>query len=281
MAVKKGGLGRGFDSLFTENAVDTKQAVELRLSQIVPNRDQPRKVFDEDALRELSESIAQHGLIQPLLVRPTDNGSYQIVAGERRWRASRMAGLEKVPVVIKELSDSEVMELALIENLQREDLNPIEEAEGYKRLMDVCSLTQEQVAARVGKSRPAIANALRLLALKPAEAEALQNGEITSGHARALLAIPDDELRAEAFKMAKSGATVREIEKLSKHQPGIVMKKPKVRNKTYVETEAALAEQIGRRVKITGNGSSGTLQIEFFSEDDLFDIARRLAGDKQ
>ncbi len=281
MAVKKGGLGRGFDSLFTENAVDTKQAVELRLSQIVPNRDQPRKVFDEDALRELSESIAQHGLIQPLLVRPTDNGSYQIVAGERRWRASRMAGLEKVPVVIKELSDSEVMELALIENLQREDLNPIEEAEGYKRLMDVCSLTQEQVAARVGKSRPAIANALRLLALKPAEAEALQNGEITSGHARALLAIPDDELRAEAFKMAKSGATVREIEKLSKHQPGIVMKKPKVRNKTYVETEAALAEQIGRKVKITGNGSSGTLQIEFFSEDDLFDIARRLAGDKQ
>lgn len=281
MAVKKGGLGRGFDSLFTENAVDTKQAVELRLSQIVPNRDQPRKVFDEDALRELSESIAQHGLIQPLLVRPTDNGSYQIVAGERRWRASRMAGLEKVPVVIKELSDSEVMELALIENLQREDLNPIEEAEGYKRLMDVCSLTQEQVAARVGKSRPAVANALRLLALKPAEAEALQNGEITSGHARALLAIPDDELRAEAFKMAKSGATVREIEKLSKHQPGIVMKKPKVRNKTYVETEAALAEQIGRKVKITGNGSSGTLQIEFFSEDDLFDIARRLAGDKQ
>lgn len=281
MAVKKGGLGRGFDSLFTENAVDTKQAVELRLSQIVPNRDQPRKVFDEDALRELSESIAQHGLIQPLLVRPTDNGSYQIVAGERRWRASRMAGLDKVPVVIKELSDSEVMELALIENLQREDLNPIEEAEGYKRLIDVCSLTQEQVAARVGKSRPAIANALRLLALKPAEAEALQNGEITSGHARALLAIPDDELRAEAFKMAKSGATVREIEKLSKHQPGIVMKKPKVRNKTYVETEAALAEQIGRRVKITGNGSSGTLQIEFFSEDDLFDIARRLAGDKQ
>lgn len=281
MAVKKGGLGRGFDSLFTENAVDTKQAVELRLSQIIPNRNQPRKVFDEDALRELSESIAQHGLIQPLLVRPTDNGSYQIVAGERRWRASRMAGLEKVPVVIKELSDSEVTELALIENLQREDLNPIEEAEGYKRLMDVCSLTQEQVAARVGKSRPAVANALRLLALRPAEAEALQNGEITSGHARALLAIPDEELRAEAFKMAKSGATVREIEKLSKHQPGIVMKKPKVRNKTYVETEAALAEQIGRKVKIAGNGSSGTLQIEFFSEEDLFDIARRLAGDKQ
>lgn len=281
MAAKKGGLGRGFDSLFTENAVDTKQAVELRLSQIVPNRDQPRKVFDEAALRELSESIAQHGLIQPLLVRPTDNGSYQIVAGERRWRASRLAGLEKVPVVIKEISDSEVMELALIENLQREDLNPIEEAEGYKTLMDTYSMTQEQVASRVGKSRPAIANALRLLALNSAEAEALQNGEISSGHARALLSIPDAELRKQAFELAKSGASVREIERISKQQvPGVVMKKTRLRNKTYVETEAALAAQIGRKVKISGNGKSGTLQIEFFSDEDLFDIAKKLAGDK-
>lgn len=281
MAVKKGGLGRGMDSLFTENTVETKQAVELRLSQIVPNRDQPRKVFDDTALRELSESIKMHGLIQPLLVRPLSDGSYQIVAGERRWRASRLAGLEKVPVVIKEMSDSEVCELALIENLQREDLNPIEEAEGYKTLMDSYSLTQEQVAERVGKSRSAVANALRLIGLNSAEKEALQNGEITAGHARALLSIPDKELRRQAFELAKTGASVREIERISKQQAvGITMKKPRIKNKTYVETEAALAEQIGRKVKISGNGKSGTLQIEFFSDDDLFDLAKKIAGEK-
>ena len=281
MAAKKGGLGRGMDSLFVENTVETKQAVELRLSQIVPNRDQPRKIFDDAALRELAESIKQHGLIQPLLVRPMSDGSYQIVAGERRWRASRLAGLERVPVVIKEMADSEVMELALIENLQREDLNPIEEAEGYKTLMDTYSLTQEQVADRVGKSRSAVANALRLIGLYDAEKEALQNGEITAGHARALMSIPDKELRRQALELAKSGASVRQIERISKQQTaGITMKKPRIKNKTYVETEAALAEQIGRKVKISGNGKSGVLQIEFFGDDDLFDLAKKIAGEK-
>lgn len=281
MAAKKGGLGRGMDSLFVENTVETKQAVELRLSQIVPNRDQPRKIFDDAALRELAESIKQHGLIQPLLVRPMSDGSYQIVAGERRWRASRLAGLERVPVVIKEMPDSEVMELALIENLQREDLNPIEEAEGYKTLMDTYSLTQEQVADRVGKSRSAVANALRLIGLYDAEKEALQNGEITAGHARALMSIPDKELRRQALELAKSGASVRQIERISKQQTaGITMKKPRIKNKTYVETEAALAEQIGRKVKISGNGKSGVLQIEFFGDDDLFDLAKKIAGEK-
>ena len=281
MAAKKGGLGRGMDSLFVENTVETKQAVELRLSQIVPNRDQPRKIFDDAALRELAESIKQHGLIQPLLVRPMSDGSYQIVAGERRWRASRLAGLERVPVVIKEMPDSEVMELALIENLQREDLNPIEEAEGYKTLMDTYSLTQEQVADRVGKSRSAVANALRLIGLYDAEKEALQNGEITAGHARALMSIPDKELRRQALELAKSGASVRQIERISKQQTaGITMKKPRIKNKTYVETEAALAEQIGRKVKISGNGKSGVLQIKFFGDDDLFDLAKKIAGEK-
>lgn len=281
MAAKKGGLGRGMDSLFVENTVETKQAVELRLSQIVPNRDQPRKIFDDAALRELAESIKQHGLIQPLLVRPMSDGSYQIVAGERRWRASRLAGLERVPVVIKEMPDSEVMELALIENLQREDLNPIEEAEGYKTLMDTYALTQEQVADRVGKSRSAVANALRLIGLYDAEKEALQNGEITAGHARALMSIPDKELRRQALELAKSGASVRQIERISKQQTaGITMKKLRIKNKTYVETEAALAEQIGRKVKISGNGKSGVLQIEFFGDDDLFDLAKKIAGEK-
>ena len=281
MAAKKGGLGRGMDSLFVENTVETKQAVELRLAQIVPNRDQPRKIFDDAALRELAESIKQHGLIQPLLVRPMSDGSYQIVAGERRWRASRLAGLERVPVVIKEMPDSEVMELALIENLQREDLNPIEEAEGYKTLMDTYSLTQEQVADRVGKSRSAVANAWRVIGLYDAEKEALQNGEITAGHARALMSIPDKELRRQALELAKSGASVRQIERISKQQTaGITMKKPRIKNKTYVETEAALAEQIGRKVKISGNGKSGVLQIEFFGDDDLFDLAKKIAGEK-
>ena len=281
MAVKKGGLGRGFDSLFTDNAVESKPNAELRLSQIVPNRDQPRKVFDDTALRELADSIAKHGLIQPILVRPMDDGSYRIVAGERRWRASRLAGLEKVPVVIKETSDNEAAELALIENLQREDLNPIEEAEGYRVLMETYSMTQEQVAVRVGKSRPAIANALRLLGLTEAEKDALSKGEITSGHARALLSFPDSEFRRQAFELAKSGASVREIERISKQQTvGITMKKPHIRNKAYVEVEAAIAEQIGRKVKISGNGKSGTLQIEFFNEEDLFDLAKKLTGEK-
>ncbi len=280
MAATKGGLGRGFDSLFSENTVQAKPSTELRLSQIVPNREQPRKKFDDDALRELSESIKEHGVIQPLLVRPLNDGTYQIVAGERRWRASRLAGLERVPVVIKEFSDPEVQEIALIENLQREDLNPIEEALGYKLLMESYGLTQEQVAVKVSKSRSAVANALRLLGLSKEEQDALISGEITSGHARALLAINDADIRSEAFLLAKNGASVREIERISKHQkPGITVKKPNIKNKIYIETESALASQIGRKVKISGNGKRGTLTIEFFSDEDLFDLATKLSGE--
>ena len=215
-----------------------------------------------------------------MLVRPLDDGSYQIVAGERRWRASRLAGLEKVPVVIKQLEDAEVQEIALIENLQREDLNPIEEALGYKILMETYGLTQEQVAVKVSKSRSAVANALRLLGLSKEEQDALVAGEITPGHARALLAINDEEIRKEAFLLAKNGASVREIERISKHQkPGITVKKPNIKNKIYVETESALASQIGRKVKISGNGKRGTLTIEFFSDEDLFDLASKLSGE--
>ncbi len=283
MAAKKGGLkdGFGFDLLFEENSTPEKQSTELRLSQIVPNRDQPRKDFDDEELRQLSDSIAKHGLIQPILVRPMQDGSYQIVAGERRWRASRLAGLDKVPVVIREMDDRETMEVALIENLQREDLNPIEESLGYKQLMDTYGLTQEQVSSRVGKSRSAVANALRLLSLTEAETEAVKKGEITSGHARALLSIPYEDIRKEALLLAKGGASVRDIENISKQQkPGIQMKRPKIKNKLYVETEAALANTLGRKVKISGNGKNGTLQIEFFSDDDLFDIAGKLAGEQ-
>ena len=282
MAAKKGGLkdGFGFDLLFEENSTPEKQTTELRLSQIVPNRDQPRKDFDDEELRQLADSIAKHGLIQPILVRPLQDGSYQIVAGERRWRASRLAGLDKVPVVIREMDDRETMEVALIENLQREDLNPIEESLGYKQLMDTYGLTQDQVSSRVGKSRSAVANALRLLSLNENEIDAVKKGEITSGHARALLSIPYEDIRKEAFLMAKGGASVRDIENISKQQkPGIQMKRPKIKNKLYVETEAALATALGRKVKISGNGKNGTLQIEFFDDDDLFDIAGKLAGE--
>ena len=177
MAVKKGGLGRGLDALFAENAVEEQgKAVSLRISDIEPNREQPRKVFDETSLSDLAESIAQHGVLQPLLVRPLPGGGYQLVAGERRWRASRMAGLSEVPVVIREMTDREASEFALIENLQRQDLNPMEEALGYRTLMDQYGMTQEDAARAVGKSRPAVANALRLLNLPSVIAEMVSDG---------------------------------------------------------------------------------------------------------
>ena len=182
MAAKKGGLGRGLDALFADNSIEeiaSTSAVKLKIMDIEPNRDQPRKIFDEDALAELADSIAKHGVIQPLLVRPMPDGSYQLVAGERRWRASRMAGLTEVPVVIKELSDDEAMALALIENLQREDLNAIEEAQGIKALMDTLSLTQDEAAERVGKSRPAVANALRLLKLPDSVIALVSDGKLS------------------------------------------------------------------------------------------------------
>ena len=225
-AVKKGGLGRGLDALFNENATDEKGVVTLRLSEIEPNRNQPRTSFDEDALTELADSIQKHGLIQPIVVRPTSSGVYQIVAGERRWRACRMADLQEVPVVIKELDDQRYYEVALIENLQREDLNAVEEAQGYKTLIDVYSLTQEQVAESVGKSRSTVTNALRLLNLNEDSLEALKNGKITAGHARAILAADSDEIAAEMLKAALAGASVRELEAMTKSKAKSTKKSP-------------------------------------------------------
>ena len=203
MAVKKGGLGRGLDSLFNENATDSDGAVKLNINDIEPNRDQPRKDFDEQSISELADSIARHGLIQPIVVKPNANGRYSIIAGERRWRASRIAGLNEVPVIIKDADEQTLMELALIENLQREDLNAVEEALGYRSLIDGYGLTQEEVAKRMGKSRSAVTNALRLLALNSTELEALRRGSITAGHARALLSC-DDERRKQRLKSPQS-----------------------------------------------------------------------------
>lgn len=217
---KKGGLGKGLDALFMDNeTVDSGGVVTLRLSQIEPNRDQPRKIFSEEALNELADSIREHGVLQPLLVRPLPGGSYQLVAGERRWRASRMAGLQEVPVVIREMDEEQAMEIALIENLQREDLNAIEEATGYKQLMERYGMTQEQVAKRVGKSRPAIANALRLLNLPQKVMDMVGEGEVSPGHARALLAFDDQDRIVEIAQKVKTGKySVRDIERMAKNQ---------------------------------------------------------------
>lgn len=276
MADKKGGLGRGLDSLFNANSEETL-STEVMLSQIEPNRDQPRKDFDEQALNELAESIKEHGLLQPILVRSKPSGGYEIIAGERRWRASRIAGLRTVPVVIKEMDEKEAAEVALIENLQREDLNPVEEAMGYRSLMVSYGLTQEQVAERMGKSRSAVANALRLLDLTPNETEALKAGKISAGHARALLgAEKGSDLRSDMLRVALSGASVRELELMLKKKKE-TKKAEKTADKFYTEVELAIKNELGRTVKITSKGKGkGTLTIEFYSKKELEDFAKRL-----
>lgn len=278
---KRQGLGKGLEKLFSEN--DTEGMVStntLPLSEIVPNKDQPRKTFDEAALDELADSIRQHGILQPLLVRPIATGGYQLVAGERRWRASKRAGLKDVPVVVKELTDTETMEIAIIENLQREDLNPIEEAEGLQALIDKCGFTQEQVAVSVGKSRSAIANSLRLLKLPPEVRDMAKNGEISAGHARALLAFDNEALIYEAAQnIVKNKMTVRDIERLAKiseKNSTVSVKRTKRRDSFYDEVELSLSETLGRRVKVFNGREKGTLEIEFYSIEDLKNIANKL-----
>lgn len=277
MAKKTGGLGQGLDALFYDNSEESRGELTVRLSEIEPNRDQPRKTFDPSAISELAESIRQHGLIQPIVVRSMSNGRYQIIAGERRWRACREAGLERVPVVVRDMDDKETAETALIENLQREDLSPLEEARGYKALIDTYGLTQEEVAATVGKSRPAVANALRLLGLNKEESAALEEGKISAGHARALLAL-DGEMRAEGLRLALGGASVREIEKLSASSRPKRSGGGREKCTFYKEVELAVARETGRRVTVTGNGTSGNLHIEFYNNDDLCELAEMISG---
>lgn len=278
MAVKNRGLGRGLDSLFSENATEQNGAVTLNINDIEPNRDQPRKDFDDDAVAELADSIAQHGLIQPIVVTPLSSGRYSIVAGERRWRACRMAGLMEVPVIIKDASQQELMEIALIENLQREDLNPVEEAFGYRALIDAFGLTQEEVAVRMGKSRTAVTNALRLLNLNEDELSALRVGAITAGHARTLITVEDAELRQKMLSAAQEGASVRDLERMAQlaKKPAKTVKKQE-KNKLYSEVELSLRSELRRKVKIvpTGKGK-GKLTIEFYSDKELCDFANKL-----
>lgn len=278
MAGKKGGLGKGLDAIFAENDVEGGQAAMLlRLEDIEPNRGQPRREFDEGSLQELAESIRRHGVLQPLLVRPILSGGYQIVAGERRWRAARIAELKEIPAVVREMSDSEVMQLALIENLQREDLNPLEEAQGYQSLMETYGMTQEEVAGTVGKSRPAVANALRLLNLPKKIRAMVEKGSLSAGHARALLSFPDEAQMMEAAKAAADGASVRQIEKMAqKANSRPKAKKTSSRVRFYEETELALRENLGRKVHVTGTAKRGLLQIEFYGQDDLTELIRQI-----
>ena len=280
MAFKRGGLGKGLDALFMENdAENSAGTVTLKISEIEPNRSQPRHDFNEESLRELADSIAVHGVLQPLLVRPLPEGGYQLVAGERRWRASRMAGLFEVPVIIRELSDSETMQISMIENLQRENLNPVEEALGYKTLIEEYGFTQDELSKTVGKSRPVITNALRLLKLRQEILDMLKDGEITTGHARALLSIDDsDEQLRIAQLIVKNDLTVRDIERISK----TLNEQKKERRNTethkrstfFDEVELSLNEHLSRKVKVVnGKDSGGVLQIEFYSEEDLSELA--------
>lgn len=284
----KRGLGKGLDALFADNAVDTVGGgtVSLKLTEIEPNRAQPRKNFEENALAQLADSIKQHGILQPLVVRPiTGGGGYQLVAGERRWRAARMAGLTEVPVIIKELDDEQVFAIALIENLQREDLDPVEEAQGYRKLMDKFGLTQDEVSQRVGKSRPVIANALRLLSLPEEVLGLVSDGKLSQGHARTLLSLSDKEgMKKLAKEIIDKELSVREVEKIVKHmQNGEEPPSQKHTSRTSVlegEVARCLAERLGRKVNVSSGKNKGVIQIEYYGEDDLKELCKILSENK-
>lgn len=291
--IKRGGLGRGLDALYEDNsaAFPDEKAEDgikmVRLSAIEPNRGQPRKEFDSESLSELADSIREHGILQPLLVRRIPGASlggesYQLVAGERRWRAARMAGLSEVPVVVRDMTEAEVMEFALIENLQREDLNPLEEAGGYQELIDTFGLTQEEVARKVGRSRSAVANALRVLKL-PAELQPyLRDGDLTVGHAKALLTVKE---RGKMIKLAeitvKQGLSVRDVERRAAQLNQAAEEagqEPAAHDHYYREMQLAMQNELGRRVRINPKygDKGGTLQINYFSKEDLQAIAQVL-----
>lgn len=291
----KKGLGKGLGALFVENT-DAKSEDDfdilaefddeisdeeknniriIKIRDIEPNKNQPRKKFDKEKLEILSSSIEQHGMVQPILVKPNINGTYTIVAGERRWRAAKLAKLKEVPCIVRELSETEVMEIALIENLQREDLNPIEEAEGYKRLIENCNMTQEDVAKRIGKSRSAVANSLRLNNLCDDVKQLVIEGKLSQGHARTLLGISDNNQQLEVANMIiEKGLNVRQVETLV---AGLNNKKQNQKKNTvsgmmkkyFAEVENSLGSKFGTKVKISEGANKGKIEIEYYSKDDL------------
>lgn len=277
-----GGLGNGLDSLFEDNTSEIQVKKTLRISEIEPNRNQPRKNFSDEAITALADSIQEHGMLQPILVRPLSTGGYQIVAGERRWRAARMLGLDEVPVNIRELSDMETMQIAIIENLQRENLNPVEEASGYNELIENFGMTQDKVAKMVGRSRSAVANAVRLLALPERVIKMLENGDISAGHGRALLGFEDDEelLIAMAVKASDGGLTVRQVEKAAQKYADSDDVTPEKSDRKidnyFKEMELSLNERLGRKVKVDYGKNKGALILEFYDKEDLAAIAEKL-----
>ena len=275
----KGGLGIGLGALFEDNKTESDSGQMLRVSEIEPNRGQPRKNFDDETISALADSIKEHGILQPILVRPYGSG-YQIVAGERRWRAARMLGMSEVPVQIKELSDLEAMQLALIENLQRENLNPVEEAKGYSELVESYGMTQEEVAKTVGRSRSSVANAMRLLALPEEIQEMLENGDISTGHGKALLAFDDEEKMIDAARKAADGKlNVRSLEKMASEDD---TKKPSKKDNSHIdsyfkEMEIGLHNALGRKVKVEYGKNKGALILEFYDKEDLSALAEKLS----
>ncbi|MBR6427080.1 MAG: ParB/RepB/Spo0J family partition protein [Clostridia bacterium] len=285
---KNTGLGRGLDSIFLDNTTEEKGGVTvMRVADIEPSRDQPRREFDENALHDLANSIAAHGLIQPIVVRPAQNGYYQIVAGERRWRASKMAGLTEIPVIVRELDDTKAAQVSVIENVQREDLNIVEEATAYRRLLTEFGMTQEELASQIGKNRATIANTVRLLELPEKSLKMLSDGEITPGHARAALSLKDktriDELTKTVYYKSLS---VRDTEKLAKRmnrETDRTAAAIREKNAGEVDYTAVLAEKmtqrLGKKVEITRIGGTGKLKISFSSDEELDELVAMLCGE--
>lgn len=275
-------LGSGLDILFEDNAFESKDIKTLRMSEIEPNKSQPRTVFDEENIKGLAESIKEHGLIQPIVVRPLPNGiTYQIIAGERRWRACKLLKMEEVPVIIREIDELEAAQLAIVENVQRADLNPVEEAMAYRALMDKYGMTQDRLAEVMGKSRPYIANLTRLLSLPEEALTALSNGEISVGHAKVLLSIEDkDSLIYALNTIISEKLSVRQTEKLAAELSKEDVEKETVSRNVknfYTEMELSLKERLGRSVKISGkDGEKGKITISFNDKDDLSRIANQL-----
>lgn len=282
------GLGKGLGSLIPEieekeEKFDGEKVVELKISEVEPNKKQPRVRFDEEKLNELADSISQHGVISPIIVIKLDNGFYKIVAGERRWRASKIAGMKKIPAIVREFDDKTSTEVALIENLQRENLNPVEEARGYDELIKKFSLTQEEAAKKVGKSRPYIANSLRILNLHKKILDMLENGQLSVGHAKVLLSVEDKSKQPELAKLIlENSLTVRELEKILKRaekqdeKPQNKEKEDLNKKLAYDEFEKKLQSALGTKVKILSGKRKGKIEIEYYSEEDLERIGKIL-----
>ena len=282
MGKGRGGLGRGLESLFEDASPSCESEARIEtipLREIEPDPDQPRKTFDEETLSELSASIAEHGLLQPIAVRHRAVGGYLIVAGERRWRACRMAGLTEVPAIVKDVTDEQAMELALVENLQREDLDPVEEAAGIRELMTRCGLTQEQAAQKLGKSRSALANSLRLLNLPENVLELLKSGFINIGHAKVILSLPTPELQEQAAQIiADNQLNVRQAEALCKKlaKPAKEPREPQPRGTLPVEVEESLKQVLGSEVNVAYHDGKGKLTVHFYSDEQLRAFANLL-----